>query len=98
MAVKTTKKKKMVKGTTIVKPEDIDEAHKYFNLQRVISDTRIQSDKVYNNMKGAYNSLSGDERKQIATCLMGPVVNLFKRLGMQVSFSKLQETQGDGGK
>jgi hypothetical protein len=93
MAVKT-KKNKMVKGsTTLIKPDGLqsDQAHKYFNLQRIISDTGIQNDKLYNNMKGAYNSLTKDERKQIATCLMGPVKNIFERLGMVVSFSKLPD-------
>lgn len=82
-------KKRMVKGSTRLKSEEDNRPHKYFNLQKVIEQTRLNSDKVYNNFKGLYSSLNDEERKQIATCLMGPTKAMFERLGMSVSFSKL---------
>lgn len=91
------KKKKMIKGSVrAAAPDALNEAdaHKFFNLQRVIEATRIQPDKIYNNMKGVYSSLSPEEHKQIATCLMSPVRNFFARLGMHVSFSKLPDNGG----
>jgi hypothetical protein len=91
MAVKT--KKKVVKKRRFKASDTIDpvkDAHKYFNLQKVIEQTCIQPDKIYNNMKGLYNSLTLEERKQIATCLMIPVANIFERLGMKVTFSPLE--------
>lgn len=88
----TIKGKEVIKGTLqlLQNKEETDEVgHKFFNLQKIIKVTGIQNDKVYNNFKGAYNSLTDAEKKQIATCLMGPVKNIFERLGMAVSFSKL---------
>jgi hypothetical protein len=64
-------------------------AHKFFNLQRVITETKIDQDKVYNNFKGEYKSLSPEEGKQIATCLMRPVQDIFARLGMRVKFEPM---------
>lgn len=71
--------------------EDPQPAHKYFNLQMILKTTRLNPDKVYNNFKGAYNSLSPEEKKQIATALMIPTKEMFARLGMDVSFSKLAD-------
>jgi len=93
-----TKKKKPAKTAKItrVKPDealDARAAHKFFNLQSIIEVTHIQEDKVYNNFKGAYNSLTPEEKKRIATCLMIPIVSVFERLGMKVTFSKL-DTNG----
>jgi hypothetical protein len=90
MATKT-KKKKTAKITRIKPDEALDarKAHKFFNLQSIIEVTGIQTDKVYNNFKGVYNSFTPEEKKRIATCLMIPTVSLFERLGMKVTFSKL---------
>lgn len=81
----------MVKGPTkMIKVEDTttDDDRRYFNLQKVANTTKIQQDKIYNNFKGMYTSLTAEEKKQIATCLMGPVKKMFESLGMSVSFFK----------
>lgn len=83
----------MIKGSTQAKKPD--GPHKFFNLQKIIEATQIQPDKVYNNFKGVYSSLTNEERKQIATALMMPVQKIFEGLGMVVSFSKLPEN-GNG--
>jgi len=88
----TRSKKKKPAKITRLKAEDAlnaKAAHKFFNLQSVIEVTGIQEDKVYNNFKGVYNSFTPEEKKRIATCLMIPTVSLFERLGMKVTFSKL---------
>jgi hypothetical protein len=98
----SAKSKEVIKGTLELLRNREDEAdevgHKFFNLQKIIKVTGIQPDKVYNNFKDKYNSLTDAEKKQIATCLMLPVKNVFERLGMSVSFSKLPETQDNEGK
>jgi len=88
--------KKVVKGTE-PKIDDPTEIRKYFNLQKVIAVTGVQGDKIYNNMKGAYNSLTQDEKKRIATCMMVPVKVFFEKLGMAVSFSRLDLSEKEEG-
>jgi hypothetical protein len=93
----SAKSKEVIKGTLELlkqREDDADEVgHKFFNLQKIIKVTGIQPDKVYNNFKDKYNSLTIDEKKQIATCLMLPVKNVFERLGMVVSFAPTQEAR-----
>jgi hypothetical protein len=92
----TIKSKEVIKGTLqlLQNKEETDEVgHKFFNLQKIIKVTGIQSDKVYNNFKDKYNSLTTSEKKQIATCLMLPIKDVFERLGMAVTFSPLPATQ-----
>lgn len=84
-----TTKSKMIKGSAPVKGENED--RKYFNLQKLSLDTGISQDKLYNNMKGIYDSLTDAEKKAIAVCLMGPVKNFYGRLGMIVTFNKAPE-------
>lgn len=62
---------------------------KFFKLNRVAGLLNIQSDKLYNNFRGHYNSLhiNGDADK-IAKLLINPVKQLFERLGYNVSFEK----------
>lgn len=73
----------------------VPDSHKFFNLQRIVSSTGIQQDKIYNNMKGHYDSLSAEEKKRIATVLMIPIRDMFKRLGMGVKFHKLGPNGGE---
>jgi hypothetical protein len=90
----TRSKKKKPAKITRLKAEDAlnaKAAHKFFNLQSIIEVTGIQEDKVYNNFKGVYNSFTNEEKKRIATCLMIPTVSVFERLGMKLTFSKLDQ-------
>jgi len=88
-----SKKKKPAKISRLKAEDALDAraAHKFFNLQSIIEVTGIQEDKVYNNFKGVYNSFTPEEKKRIATCLMIPAVSVFERLGMKVTFSKLDQ-------
>lgn len=92
MATKTKKKKQA--GLADLLDREFEKAgrapHKFFNLQSIIEVTGIQTDKVYNNFKGVYNSLTPDEKKRIATCLMIPTASVFETLGMKVTFAKLE--------
>jgi hypothetical protein len=90
-----TKKKKPAKISRLKAEDALDAraAHKFFNLQSIIEVTGIQEDKVYNNFKGVYNSFTPEEKKRIATCLMIPAVSVFERLGMKLTFSKLDNAE-----
>lgn len=85
-------KKKMIKGTQPIGPEN---PTRFLNIMKVAGLTKIDKDKIYNNLKGRYNTLTPAEKKQIATLLMMPLDSMFKRLGMQISFTKHNITDDD---
>lgn len=93
-----TSENKMIKGSAIASEVTVEDSHKFFNLQKIIATTRIQQDKLYNNMKGSYDSLTTEEKKRVATCLMIPVRDMFARLGMSVSFQPIPKTQEEANK
>jgi hypothetical protein len=73
------------------KTSAITPAHKYINFKRVIDDTGIQQDKVYNNLKGEYHSFTPEENKKIFEALSTSVKEVFKNLGYAVNFSRIKD-------
>jgi hypothetical protein len=66
--------------------ESGDPFYKFFNLKKVSDLTQIQPDKIYNNMRGDYNSLSAADTSSIAKILIPNVKKFFERLGYEVTF------------
>jgi hypothetical protein len=62
--------------------------YKFLNVNRISDATGINSDKIYNNMKGFYDSLGPKEKKVIATTLFGHVQTFFKKLGYTISIAR----------
>jgi hypothetical protein len=62
-------------------------AHKYFNMKLVSTITGINQDKIYNNLKGEYDSFTDQDKKQIAAALIPAVKSFFKLLGYAVEFT-----------
>lgn len=62
--------------------------HKFFNMKKVIDLSGINQDKVYNNLKGEYNSLSPEEKNKMASILTAPVKSFFKNLGYACEITK----------
>lgn len=76
-------------GSPIRKKFNPDEDfQKYFNINLLSRETGIQSDKIYNNLKGHYNSFNETDRKEIVNELSPRVKKLFERLGYKVVISK----------
>jgi hypothetical protein len=65
-----------------------DKFYKFFNFKRVIDQTGIQQDKLYNNLKNEYHSLTDEDKKNIANVLMPPIKQLIKMLGYAVEFNR----------
>jgi hypothetical protein len=90
MATTTTKKaapKKTGLAALLDRKTDAgDQFYKFFNLKKVSDLTRIQPDKIYNNMRGDYNSLSSSDTSSIAKILIPNVKKFFERLGYEVTF------------
>lgn len=71
--------------------DTVDKFYKFFNFKRVIDRTGIQQDKLYNNLKNEYHSLTDEDKKNIASVLMPPIKQLFKMLGYAVEFTRKKE-------
>lgn len=61
---------------------------KFFNLKKISDCLVIHPDKMYNNFKGLYHSLSPNDCDNIAILLMPQVEKFFDRIGYTVSFKK----------
>lgn len=61
------------------------EFFKYFNLKRISDKLKIHPDKLYNNFKGLYNSLSKKECDNIAKLLTPQVESFFDRIGYTIT-------------
>jgi hypothetical protein len=88
----TTKQPKPSNGLSVLIAREqetaVDKFFKFFNLKKVSDITGIQPDKIYNNMREDYDSLTPADCKQIAEVLKPNVVKLFQKLGYKVTFSK----------
>ena len=61
--------------------------YKFFNVNKIGAVTNINSDKIYNNVKGFYDSLTHEEKESIANTLAGKAVEFFKSLGYTANIS-----------
>lgn len=64
--------------------DGLDQYYKFFNLKRIADMLPMQADKIYNNFKKAYDSLTQDDCKRIAGLLTPSVKKLYDRLGYTV--------------
>lgn len=83
----------MIKGSDT----RVRDCHKFFNIKRVSTVTKIDDDKLYNNLNGKYNSLTSEEIQLIKDALKGPVTEFYRILGIQISFSPYEGTNGNAG-
>jgi hypothetical protein len=90
-SLKAIKKRRISDGEKMEEAEQ--KPYKFFNLKRAAVATGIDQYKVYNNFKGEYTSLTPEENKRIATALMMPTREVFARLGMIVSFTKIPDIE-----
>lgn len=89
----TTVTKKQRPGLSAIlnqSKDDQDTSHKFFNLKKVIDLTKIQPDKIYNNMRGDYDSLTLQDRKNIAAVLIPNVKKFFEKLGYLVTITPIK--------
>lgn len=71
--------------------DQMDRPYKFINFKRVIDATGLNQDKVYNNLKGEYHSLTSEERDKIADVLIPNLKKVFETLGYVVRFEKLKK-------
>lgn len=62
--------------------------YKFINVSRVAEVTNINSDKIYNNMKGFYDSMEPGEKQAIVETLVPNISKFFEKLGYTVSFKR----------
>lgn len=65
-----------------------DKAYKIINFKKVIDETGLNQDKVYNNLKGEYHSFTDEDIKKIVSVLVPNITEVFKTLGYAVRFEK----------
>lgn len=73
---------------TAAPPKTDSPFYKFFNINQLSRVTKIQSDKIYNNLKNYYASFLPDEIEAMAKALIPPITALFERLGYTVTFKK----------
>lgn len=66
-----------------------DMPHKFINFKKIIDLTGINQDKLYNNLKGEYSSLTDEEIKKIVDVLFPKLVRVFKRFGYILDLKRL---------
>jgi hypothetical protein len=64
---------------------------KFFNLKKISDKLKIQPDKLYNNFKGLYDSLSPKDCENIANLMIPHTEKLFERIGYSVTFKKRRD-------
>jgi hypothetical protein len=66
-----------------------EEYWKIINLKRVSDTTGINRDKLYNNFRGLYSSLTPDDNKKVVDTITPGFKKILKRLGYAVKIEKL---------
>lgn len=64
------------------------EYYKFFNLKKLSDILKIQPDKLYNNFKALYFSLSPKECENIVSVLRPQCEKFFSRLGYSIRITK----------
>lgn len=77
------------KGRQAKKSEGL-EFWSLFKFHKISEVTGIQRDKLYNNLKGYYDSLNSTDKKTIFDLLAPHVKKLFEYLGYSVEFTKMK--------
>lgn len=65
-----------------------DKPYKIINFKKVIDETGLNQDKVYNNLKGEYSSFTDEDIKKIVNVLVPKLTDVFKTLGYDLRFEK----------
>jgi len=71
--------------------------YKFINFKKVIDQTGLNQDKVYNNLKGEYNSFTDEDVKKIVSVLVPNITEVFKTLGYAVRFEKSKNNRSQVG-
>lgn len=61
-----------------------DKPYKYVNFKKVIDETGLNQDKVYNNLKGEYSSLTPADIKKIIDVLVPNLKQVFNNFGYEL--------------
>ena len=69
-------------GTKTKKPSD--KPYKYVNFKKVIDETGLNQDKVYNNLKDEYDSLTPADKKKIIDVLFPNLKQVFNNFGYEL--------------
>ena len=69
-------------GTKIKKPSD--KPYRYVNFKKVIDETGLNQDKVYNNLKDEYDSLTPADKKKIIDVLFPNLKQVFNNFGYEL--------------
>lgn len=70
------------------KADTANDLHKFFNFKRISVATGIQPDKIYNKLNKRYDSWTDEDKKKIFTVLKPAVLDVFEKLGIEVTFKK----------
>lgn len=65
-----------------------EQPHKFINWKKVSDETGINQDKLYNNVKGQYHSLSAADCDKIADVLGTNLREVFKYLGHELKVTR----------
>lgn len=64
------------------------EYYKFFNLKKICEEIGFQTDKMYNNLRGKYNSFKQADKNRIANVLKPNVIEMFSVLGYDVVITR----------
>lgn len=79
----------MVKGISRLQNET--KWYRFFNITHLTHTSRVDHDKVYNNLTGKYNSLTPQEKKTVFDSVIGPITEMCSRLGYKLTYTKKTE-------
>lgn len=66
-----------------------DKPYKFINWKKVSDETGINQDKLYNNVKGEYHSLSPADCEKISGTVTANLSEVFRYLGYEISVKKM---------
>lgn len=64
---------------------------KFFNLKKIADELGIHPDKLYNNFRGLYVSLTDADKRRVANLLKDKLTKLFEHLGYTVVITKIED-------
>jgi hypothetical protein len=66
------------------------QSYRFFNINRISEEAKINKDKFYNNLKGNYETLTDIEKDRIVKVLSSNLKEVLKKLGYGVTLERLK--------
>lgn len=76
------------RGETTHSTAEKDQFFRYFNIKKISDQTGIQPDKIYNNLKQFYDSLTPEDKRVIVKLMSPKVIEFFSVMGYEVDIKK----------